>query len=199
MLRNDLVSALTRPPMLLTPTAGFSAVAAIFDRRYELLLIQRALRPGDPWSGHLSFPGGRVEAGESALAAALRETFEETELTLPEQALLGQLDDVAALGGRPGMVIRPFVFHDDSLDLRTFSGTFRSNVEVAAVHGLALEDLLADRGRGSMPYHRGEMSFTLPCVDFEGLRLWGLTLHMVDDLLHRLDGRGMGLARRAPV
>ncbi len=36
---------------------------------------------------------------------------------------------------------------------------------------------------------------SLPRVDFDGVRLWGLTLHMIDDLLHRLDGRGRGLAR----
>jgi 8-oxo-dGTP pyrophosphatase MutT (NUDIX family) len=197
MLRNDLVSALDRPPKLIEPTAGFSAVAAIFDRRYDLLLIQRAVRPSDPWSGHLSFPGGRVEpTDESALQAAVRETVEETGLLLPPSSLLGQLDDVAALGGRPGMVIRPFVFHDESLDVLAFSSAFRPNVEVAALHGLPLEELLADKGRGSMLYQRGETSFTLPCVDFEGKRLWGLTLHMVDDLLHRIDGRGSGLTRK---
>ena len=38
---------------------------------------------------------------------------------------------------------------------------------------------------------------TLPRVDFQGQRLWGLSLRVVDDLLDRLDSRGAGLHRLA--
>ena len=34
-------------------------------------------------------------------------------------------------------------------------------------------------------------------VDLDGVRLWGLTLRIVDDLLDRMDGDGIGLDRRA--
>ncbi|MCA9764471.1 MAG: NUDIX domain-containing protein, partial [Gemmatimonadetes bacterium] len=44
----------------------------------RLLLIRRADRLGDPWSGHLALPGGRQEpADASLLETAIRETAEE--------------------------------------------------------------------------------------------------------------------------
>jgi len=66
----------------------------------EVLLIQRTARPGDVWSGHLAFPGGRVEAGESDEAAAAREADEEVGLDVASGpwARLGRLDDVALRG-----------------------------------------------------------------------------------------------------
>lgn len=183
--------ALARPPIELVPTNGFSAVAAIFDPDLHLLLIRRAEHPRDPWSGHVSFPGGRMEPGDpDALATAVRETREEIGLDLPPHTLVGQLDDLAAIGGRPGMVIRPFVFRVD-----TPLGTFATNEEVASIHRIALGDLLADDGRGRMTLEYKGAARELACVDFDGQRLWGLTLRMVDDLLDRLDGRGTGLER----
>jgi 8-oxo-dGTP pyrophosphatase MutT (NUDIX family) len=44
----------------------------------EVLLIERAIREGDPASGQIGLPGGRVEDGEGALVnTALRECEEE--------------------------------------------------------------------------------------------------------------------------
>ena len=45
-------------------------------------------------AGQISFPGGRLEAGESISDAARRETFEEIGLTVPETSLLGTLSDL---------------------------------------------------------------------------------------------------------
>ena len=36
----------------------------------EVLLIRRAERPEDPWSGHMAFPGGRVEDDDPDLVSA---------------------------------------------------------------------------------------------------------------------------------
>ncbi|WP_326724667.1 NUDIX domain-containing protein [Streptomyces sp. NBC_00243] len=49
----------------------------------RVLLIQRALDDDDPAAGMWEFPGGHLEDGEDALAAALREWEEETGSTLP--------------------------------------------------------------------------------------------------------------------
>ena len=80
----------------------------------SVLMIRRADREGDPWSGHMAFPGGRKDkADRNTLATALRETEEEVGLQAEGVArLLGRLSDVAAHGRlRHGpMVVTPYVF-----------------------------------------------------------------------------------------
>jgi 8-oxo-dGTP pyrophosphatase MutT (NUDIX family) len=60
----------------------------------ELLFIERATDPRDPWSGHLAFPGGKVEQGEQARQAAERETREEIGLDLGSERYLGRMSDI---------------------------------------------------------------------------------------------------------
>jgi 8-oxo-dGTP pyrophosphatase MutT (NUDIX family) len=67
------------------------------DAGVEMLFIERAERAGDPWSGHMAFPGGHVDAGDpDARAAAERETREEVGLDLGAAELIGRLDDLHA-------------------------------------------------------------------------------------------------------
>lgn len=190
-----VAAALSRPPSRVElPERGRrAAVAAILTPDLELVLLRRAEHPGDPWSGHVSFPGGRVEHGETTLQAAIRETHEEIGVDLGSAQLLGPLDELRTAGHLPPLVIHPYVF--------ALSGapSFALNGEVASVHRIGLDRLLRGEGRGAMRRTFRDAQLTLPHVDFEGGRLWGLTLHMVDDLLDRLDGRGRGLARSGLV
>ncbi len=57
-------------------------------------------------SGQYALPGGRADAGESAVDAALREAREEIGLELPPEAVLGRLDDYPT---RSGYLITPIV------------------------------------------------------------------------------------------
>lgn len=79
----------------------------------EVLFIERAERSGDPWSGHMAFPGGRMEAVDAHVrAAAERETREEVGLDLTRALHLGRLDDLEGHhAGRPvELVISAFVY-----------------------------------------------------------------------------------------
>jgi 8-oxo-dGTP pyrophosphatase MutT (NUDIX family) len=78
----------------------------------EILLIRRAERPGDPWSGQIAFPGGRYERDDpDLLATAIRETREETGVDLTSAERLGSLDDLyPRTATLPPVVVRPFVF-----------------------------------------------------------------------------------------
>ncbi len=161
-----------------------AAVAALLrpgDEGAEFLFIHRAEDPRDPWSGHMAFPGGRVEPRDAdPLAAALRETREELDLDLTAVAeQIGRLSDVAAIGrGRPmNMVINPYVFAAETVPPLT------PNREVAAVVWVPASFLADTRNRESMEYQRAGLSLELPCYRYEDHLIWGLTLGMVDELL----------------
>jgi 8-oxo-dGTP pyrophosphatase MutT (NUDIX family) len=151
----------------------------------ELLFIHRAEDPRDPWSGHMAFPGGKVDVGDAdAHAAALRETREEVGLDLETDALpLGRLSDVRAVGrGRPlSLVISPFVF-----ELQT-TPELKTNHEVETVVWVPVA-FLADRAnRETMPYRRYGLALDLPCYRYDGHLIWGLTLGMADDMLRLVE------------
>ncbi|KAJ3048728.1 hypothetical protein HK097_010256, partial [Rhizophlyctis rosea] len=61
----------------------------------ELLFVRRAVHIRDRWSGHMAFPGGKAEPGETDEEAAVRETLEEVGLDLRAESFipLGALDD----------------------------------------------------------------------------------------------------------
>jgi 8-oxo-dGTP pyrophosphatase MutT (NUDIX family) len=94
----------------------WAAVAAVLRQGpldTELLLIRRAERDGDPWSGHMALPGGHRHVEDvDLLATAMRETHEEVGLDLSRHDLLGSLDEhpASAQGKFTGIVIAPFVF-----------------------------------------------------------------------------------------
>lgn len=63
---------------------------------YSLLFIKRPDNVRDPFSGHMAFPGGRMEKDDnSKLDTAVRETYEEVGININRSAhILGALDDV---------------------------------------------------------------------------------------------------------
>jgi len=73
--------------------------------RAALVLTLRA-KTLNTHSGQFALPGGRVDAGESAVDAALREVREEIGLALAPEAVLGCLDDYPT---RSGYLITPIV------------------------------------------------------------------------------------------
>lgn len=109
------------------------AAPAGWSTRAALLLTRRAERLGSH-GGQWALPGGRVDAGETAEQAALREMAEEIGLVLEPQAVLGRLDDFSS---RSGYRITPVV---------VWAGAARELVanpgEVASIHRVPLAEFL---------------------------------------------------------
>ena len=89
--------ALKRAAVCVIVTEGGGEAALLLTRRAAHLTTH---------AGQYALPGGRVDAGESALDAARREAREEIGLELPQDAFLGQLDDYPT---RSGYLITPLV------------------------------------------------------------------------------------------
>ena len=103
-----------------------------------LLLTRRAAHL-TTHAGQYALPGGRVDAGESALDAARREAREEIGLELPQDAFLGQLDDYPT---RSGYLITPLVAWAEE------GARMSPNpAEVAQIYRVALSEL----GRAGSP------------------------------------------------
>lgn len=71
----------------------------------SFLLTRRALHLRRN-AGNYALPGGGMDPGEDAIAAALRETREEVGVDLPRESALGLLDDFLTLGNH---VVTPVV------------------------------------------------------------------------------------------
>ncbi len=97
-----------------TPREAVGARAAVMvclrDRGGgpEVLVGRRQVRDGDPWSGQMALPGGRLDhPAEEPLAAAVRETREEVGFDpLGHGRLLGSLEPVD--GGARRLVVAAF-------------------------------------------------------------------------------------------
>jgi 8-oxo-dGTP pyrophosphatase MutT (NUDIX family) len=161
--------------------AGVAAVVRDGATGAELLFIRRAEDDHDPWSGHMAFPGGRMDPGdESVVAAAVRETREELALDLESDGkYLGRLSDVAAVSrGRPlSLVIVPHVF------AVTGDPSFETNYEVDEVLWVSLDYLADYDNRSTLDWRLGSITIPLPCYRYHDRVIWGLTFGMVDELL----------------
>jgi 8-oxo-dGTP pyrophosphatase MutT (NUDIX family) len=170
------------------PAERWAAVAAVLRQGAldtELLLIRRAEREGDPWSGHMALPGGHRQVEDpDLLATALRETREEVGLDLSRHALLGALDEHAATaqGRFIGMVIAPFVFAlrgDEPLS---------PNHEVADMIWAPLGRMARGESNVIKELRREGQLMRLPGFGVGEQVVWGLTHRVLQNLFATLSG-----------
>lgn len=169
--------------------ARYAAIALVVrpaDGGPELLMIKRAEVAGDPWSGHIACPGGRMDPGDVDLGAtAIRETREETGIDIARDgALLGALDDLSPRTPRlPAIVIRPFV------GVVGRHVEIRANREVAEAFWVPLAAIRerASWGLGTVIVHDSEEA-QVPTFRHGDYTVWGLTERALRDFLGRLEG-----------
>lgn len=154
----------------------------------ELFFIERAVKAGDPWSGHMAFPGGRRSPDDRDLrATAVRETREEVGLDLDAHAtFLARLPDLPAVlrSADVKIVVSPFVF----VMQREVAPS--PNHEVASTVWTPIAPIARGERRGVYPYTYQGNVLEFPCHRVEGRVVWGLTFMMLDTLFERLHAEG---------
>ena len=138
----------------------------------EVVLIERAagLRKH---AGQIAFPGGAVDAGETAEEAALREAWEEVGLDRGSVSVLGRL---------PAARIPVSAFHVHAV-VAYWSGLGElvpQEAEVAQVLRVPVSALVAPDNRSSWRHSSGRAG---PGFQVSDLYVWGFTAYVLDAVL----------------
>lgn len=186
----DLRRRLADPPpkpMVMGDRRAASVLVPLFVNAGQLWVLLTRRSEGLPQhGGQVAFPGGGVEVGEDAWAAALRETREEIGIQEKGVARLGELDDVDTFSGfriRPcvGAIAYPYeveVNEDEIADV--FEVPLMAFADVRVVEDRVVT--VDGHDRMFRIYHVGKH------------RVWGLTAGILQNLMQRL-----GLEMTAPI
>ena len=169
----SLAGKLHNKDMLLDRSARAAVTILLIDdaENPQILLVKRANRETDPWSGHMAFPGGRHSHLDSNLLdTAHRETKEETDIDLSKCILFGSMDSFNSTVV-PDLFIQPFIFVCDVKPVITL------NDELIAHYWVSLEKIRKSRCDAQIGLNR------FPAFHIEGETIWGLTYRMLEKLI----------------
>ena len=161
------------------PWEGYTLVFNGTQGRLEVLFIERARHAGDPWSGDLGFPGGKVETHDAdPRFAAERETLEEIGFDLHKTRFLGCLTEIT--GASMPVRVTCFVYGTSG------GAELHLNDEVQDAFWVPLADLLDPERRADVPVHSRGETLPRPAIRLaqpEKPVLWGLTYRLVSEFL----------------
>jgi 8-oxo-dGTP pyrophosphatase MutT (NUDIX family) len=141
------------------------------DQEFQVLLVNRAEKSTDPWSGQTAFPGGKRDPEDKDLKeTVVRETLEETGINLCEGCrFLGAMEPVRSTQ-RPEMKILPFVvLQENEQDIEL-------NEELTEYFWTPLKELV--HSKGSVKYRCEEH----PAYIIGNNVIWGLTYRILHNL-----------------
>jgi 8-oxo-dGTP pyrophosphatase MutT (NUDIX family) len=182
-----------RPMLPVTSAARRAAVLVLFGvldgaptesgafapRDLDVLLLRRAASLGTH-PGQIAFPGGRLEPGEDATAAALREAVEETGLDTIGVEVLGILPD-APLGVSDHLVTPVLAWWTKPSQVAAVDPA-----ETVDVFRIGVADLLDPANRMTAVANRSGRSFRAPAFRVAGLVIWGFTAILLSAMFDEL-------------
>lgn len=163
----------------LTEGSRRAAVSVILSSKDapKTLLIRRAERSGDPWSGQVAFPGGKSqETDRSVKDTAVRETMEEVGVDLGASSeFLGYFRHFRTHTGDMDVVPALFLLKGDV--------QVRMNEEVTSYTWVDLKGLLSDATRSTHRLNFGGEATEVPAFKVGEYVIWGLTHRIISTLI----------------
>lgn len=185
--RLPLTGGLTIEPERI-PQAAVTLVLRELEDDDQLLLIRRAQREGDPWSGHLALPGGRVDQTDAdLLITAARETMEEVGLDLlggrgSRERFIGQLPTLCPTSpALPPIEITPLIA------IAPEDQQIRLSDEVDETWWLSVNQLQSAGRSSEYRLDLGNHIRKWPAYPSPGGPIWGITERILTSFLSLLD------------
>lgn len=148
----------------------------------EVLITKRSMDLSSH-RGELSFPGGRLDPGESFQQAALREAYEEVGLASHDVDVIARLDPLATIVSN-SFIVPLVAVADHRLEVRPATD------EVDAVMWVPIATLADPHRYREERWRRGDKTRPIFFIELDGETLWGATARMMHQLLriiHAID------------
>ena len=175
-IRDSLTSEINPNLVNNNETKLASVLIIIFAESPKILMIKKPITMNHH-GGEIAFPGGKIsDEDNDLLDTALRETKEETGITVERKKIIGQLEPVTTLNS--GFTILPFVCILDKIE------NLMPNSEVDEFLEIPLITFLETLANDSDPEHNSiqEMyTFT-----FEDHLIWGASARMLKQITTKL-------------
>lgn len=160
------------------PAWPAAVLVAITERREPGVILTQRTETLRKHAGQIAFPGGRVDAGEDVVTAALREAEEEIALSRDHVTVIGQADGYRTVTGFQVTPVIGVVPPDLLLQ--------PSEAEVASVFEVPLAFLLdPDNHVAAQVEWQGRMRQYYEIL-WHDRRIWGATAAMIVNLARRL-------------
>lgn len=148
---------------------------------HYMLFIKRLEKATDLFSGHIAFPGGKVEESDrDTLETAVRETFEETGIDLKKSGrIIGKLDDFNPVNPRANhYVVTPYVaFLHENVPLNPHER------EVAEAFWVSLSHLIDERNSETRVLDKQGVKREDLVFYYLNYIIWGMTARILNQFL----------------
>lgn len=163
-----------RPPAHAHPSAVLVPLFASGDG--PRVLLTRRSESLSSHKGQVAFPGGRLEAGESSLHAALRETREEIGLDASSATVIGELSAHRTISSSSHIIPHVVVLGAEPRD-------FATNEEVERVFSVTLHELVRPDTFAQEHWVFPDREVVVPMFYLDDETIWGATARMLQELI----------------
>ena len=176
LIRNSITSEINPVLSKNNETKLSSVLIIIFDDSPKILMIKKPITMKHH-GGEIAFPGGKISDEDADLLdTAIRETQEETGITIKREDVIGQLKPVATLNS--GFTILPFVCIIDKINELT------PNSEVEEFLKIPLVSFLQTLTNDSDPEHNSIHEMYV--LTFENNIIWGASARMLKQITDKI-------------